>query len=58
MPAEEFAAALLSRTLQNALSDTAGDAPVPVPLGSADLARIARLLERARLWHEEATATL
>jgi len=39
-------AARLSATLQNALDDTAGDAPVPVPLGAASLGRVAALLER------------
>ena len=29
----------LSATLQNTLDDTAGDAPVPVPLGAASLAQ-------------------
>jgi len=36
----------LSATLQNALDDTAGDAPVPVPLGAASMARVAAMLER------------
>jgi len=40
-------AARLSATLQNALDDTAGDAPMLVePLSAASLARVAALLER------------
>ena len=38
-------AARLSATLQNTLDDTTGDAPLPVPLGAASLARVAALLE-------------
>ena len=39
-------AAELSKTLTNMRDDTADDAPVPVPLGAADLAKIVALLER------------
>ena len=39
-------AARLSATLQNMLDDTAGDAPMPVPLAATSLARVVALLER------------
>ena len=42
----------LSATLQNALDDTAGDAPVPVPLSAASLARVAALLDRFPVYPE------
>ena len=39
-------ASQLSQTLKNALDDATCDAPVPVPIGAASLARVAALLER------------